>query len=201
MGAHTAPGHQLGRTATATAGVAAALVTTATTGVLTGGTALASDGHGGSGHHHGESHGSHRDAVGSDPDEVGGSADALAEQTLCDVLGDVDLSGSGSCSSDDDEHSSEYTGDAARSGHDGGSTGLFDQAASARGRDGTTSEAADTSSSSSSQPQQDQPAPRPTQPPPAASSVPDRTTVQPITPQPSGSGPAPAQQGVVPIGR
>ena len=101
MGAHSAPGHHPGHTVTAAAGVAAVLVTTATTGVLAGGTAFATDGSDGParGHSHGGhsrgSHG-HHDVDESDG-QVADSADVLASQTLCDVLGDVQLDVGVSC--------------------------------------------------------------------------------------------------------
>ncbi|HEY2192620.1 MAG TPA: hypothetical protein VGH76_10015 [Actinomycetospora sp.] len=91
MGAHSVPGHHPGHTLTAAAGVAAALVTTATTGVLTGGTALATDGSNGPGHGH-----SHRHQDDSDY-QVDGSDDTIASQPLCDVLGDVPLGVGVSC--------------------------------------------------------------------------------------------------------
>lgn len=107
MGAHSVPGHHPGRTLTAAAGVAAALVTTATTGLLTGGTALATDGPG-HGHAHGHSH-RHQDA--DDSDYQDDSANTLASQTLCDMLGDVPVgapcpattSGDGSSSGQDQQ--------------------------------------------------------------------------------------------------
>ena len=89
MGAHSATGHRSARTVTAAAGLAAALVTTAATGLLTGGTALATDGsghgsgHGGSGQSH--DHGS-RSSDGWDTGDVGSG---LAAQTWCDVMGDI----------------------------------------------------------------------------------------------------------------
>lgn len=105
MGAHSVDGHLPVRTVTAAAGMAAALVTTAATGLLTGGTALATDGSDGPGHGHGHRH--HHAA-----DDRGGEADALASQTLCDVLGDVPLGVGMSCSSG----SSDASGDADSSG-------------------------------------------------------------------------------------
>jgi hypothetical protein len=95
MGAHSTPGHHPARTVTAAVGVTAALVTTATTGLLTGGTALASDGSGGPGHSHGHSH-RYQDADDSDY-QGDDSADTGAPQTLCDVLGDVPLGVGVSC--------------------------------------------------------------------------------------------------------
>jgi hypothetical protein len=93
MGAHSAPGQLRGSTLTAATGVAAALVTTGATGVLTGGTALATDDSG-----HGHSHGGHSRSHGHQQvDRDDDSADALASQTLCDVLGDVPLGVGASC--------------------------------------------------------------------------------------------------------
>src|ERR1700759_3832889 len=87
MGAHSAAGHVPARTVTAAAGLAAALVTTATTGVLVGGTALASEGSGGSGSHGGSGHSHGHDGSRGDDDYSEQAADpGLAGQTLCDVF-------------------------------------------------------------------------------------------------------------------
>ena len=178
MGAHSASGHLPGSRITATAGIAAAVVTTATTGVLAGGTAFATDGHGGSGH----SHAGERASSEHHGAEQASSASAgFAEQTLCDVLGDVDLGGNGSCSSDDggtQQPSSD------RSDGNDGSDG--DSAASSPGLFGSRSpdRSGQQTSAPDSAPQAaptSRPASRPT------SSVPDKPTVQPITAAPSTS--------------
>jgi hypothetical protein len=116
MGAHSAAGHGSRRTVTATAGLAAALVTTAATGLLTGGTALATDGsgHDGSGHSH--SHGSAGGQdTGWDADgEQGVDADGgLDAQAWCDVLGDVDLGDRSACASSDGSSDASGSGDSA----------------------------------------------------------------------------------------
>ena len=188
MGAHSVPGHHPGRAATVTAGVAAALVTTATTGMLTGGTALASDGDGGSGHHH--HHGEKSRSHGADAEQTSESADGFAQQTLCDVLGDVDLGGHGSCSSDD--------GDTPRhSGSDDSDTDADDDQAS--GLFGSTFPGQGGGEQTSSSGSHAAPAPAPEPAPKPTSSVPDRPTVQPIVAQPAGAAPAPAAPQVVPI--
>ena len=170
MGAHSAAGHHPGRTATVTAGVAAALVTTATTGVLTGGTALASDGHGGSGHHH---HSEDSRSSQGDPDQDSDSSGGFAQQTLCDVLGDVDLGGNGSCSSDDSDSSGHADSDDADDSDDSGddSSGFFGSSFPGQGGEQSSSSGAHAAPAP-------QPAPKPA--PKPASSVPNDTTVQPI---------------------
>jgi hypothetical protein len=163
MGAHSAAGHGSRRTVTATAGVAAALLTTAATGLLTGGTALATDGwdgsgssadHGGSGHAHGHGHSSHPQA-GRDSDSASTAGSGLAAQAWCDVMGDVDLGDGYSCASD----------------------GPSDGSGSA---DDTTADDATASNAAATAPAAPAPKPRPT------SSVPDHPTVQPIVAPPSG---------------
>jgi hypothetical protein len=109
MGAHSATGHGSARTVTAAAGLAAALVTTAATGLLTGGTAFATDGwdaHG-SGHSHGHGSDSGRDSDGTWDSGRGG-----ASQTWCDALGDVDLGDDYAC-----DGSSDASGDDATAPH------------------------------------------------------------------------------------
>jgi hypothetical protein len=159
MGAHSAAGPGSRRTITATAGLAAALVTTAATGLLTGGTALATDGsgHGGSGHAHSHGHGSSGDwdtgwNTGWDSDgEQGPDADGgLGAQAWCDVLGDVDLGDRSACAAD------------------GGSSDASGPGDSAANAAATTAPAAPA------------PKPRPT------SSVPDHPTIQPIVAPASG---------------
>lgn len=180
MGAHTASGHLPGRTATATAGIAAAVVTTATTGVLTGGTALATDGHGGHVHSHdgGHSRSEHRDVTQVDEEQVSDPGHGLAEQTLCEVLGDVDLGGS--CSTDGQQtsqHSSTRESDDQNSGHP--SSGLLGSAFP--GRSGPQARTPQTHRTAPAPQPAAKPAPKPT------SSVPDKPTVQPITAQPSAN--------------
>jgi hypothetical protein len=159
MGAHSATGHGSTRTVTAAAGLAAALVTTAATGLLTGGTAFATDGWDAHGSGHSHSHGSDS---GWDAERTSDSDRGLASQTWCDALGDVDLGDDYSC-----DGSSDDSGD--------------DDAATASSAAATSSRAAATSShavaATSPAPA---PAPRPT------SSVPDHPTVQPIVAPPSG---------------
>ncbi|HEY2224762.1 hypothetical protein [Actinomycetospora sp.] len=208
MGAHTAPGHHPGRTATATAGVAVALVTTAT-GVLTGGTALASEGHAGSGHsghsHDGQDsrsdHGDFQDAA---TERVDG-AHGFAQQTLCDVLGDVDLGGS--CSSDDGGRTSQSS-----SSDDGSDSSGSDFSDSDSSRSDSSASDSDHDSSSglfgssfpgqtgSSSTHQATPAPAPKQAPKPApkptSIVPNKTTVQPIAGQAPAAGSAPSSQPI-----
>jgi hypothetical protein len=190
MGAHSASGHLPVRAATATAGIAAAVVTTATTGLLAGGTAFATDGHGGSGHSHDGGHsgsGSHGTQR-VDEEQASDGAPGFAEQTLCDVLGDVDLGGNGSCSSDDGGYSSHRssshqasaqqdaggTQDDSDGDTDGGS-GLLGSAFPG-GHGGAPDQAS-----------APQPAPAPMPAPRPTSSVPDKPTVQPITAAPSTS--------------
>jgi hypothetical protein len=161
MGAHSAAGHGSRRTVTATAGLAAALVTTAATGLLTGGTALATDGwddsggHGGSGHSHGHGHSSHARG-GADSDAATAAASGVTAQAWCDVMDDVDLGDDYSCTSDDgssDDGSSDASADAAT---------------------------ASTAAATTPAPATPAPRPRPT------SSVPDHPTIQPIVAPPSG---------------
>ena len=157
MGAHSATGHGPRRTVTATAGLAAALVTTAATGLLTGGTALATGGGEGSGghgwgHSHGHGHSSRTEAD-TDPASTAGSG--LAAQAWCDVMGDVDLGDGYSCTSDDGSSADSGSADGAGSAH-----GASDASAPA--------------------PAAPAPTPRPT------SSVPDHPTIQPIVAPPGG---------------
>jgi hypothetical protein len=164
MGAHSAAGHGSRRTVTAAAGLTAALVTTAATGLLTGGTALATDGsgHGGSGHSHG--HGSRSSggwATGWDSGAEQASDRGRTAQAWCDVLGDVDLGDGSACASDD--------GSSDASGHDNDSSDDSSHDAT------TVSQAAATPA-----PAAPAPKPRPT------SSVPDHPTVQPIVAPASG---------------
>jgi hypothetical protein len=171
MGAHSAAGHGSRRTVTATAGLAAALVTTAATGLLTGGTALATDGwdgsggHGGSGHSHGHGHSSHtRAGAGSDGASTAGSG--LGAQAWCDVMGDVDLGDDYSCASDDG--SSDASAD--------------DATASTATASTTTASTTTASTAAAATPAPATPAPKPR----PTSSVPDHPTIQPIVAPPSG---------------
>jgi hypothetical protein len=100
MGAHSATGHGSTRTVTAAAGLAAALVTTAATGLLTGGTAFATDGWDAHGSGHSHRHGSDS---GWDAERTSDSDRGLASQTWCDALGDVDLGDDYSCDGSSDD--------------------------------------------------------------------------------------------------
>jgi len=170
MGAHSATGHGPRRTVTATAGLAAALVTTAATGLLTGGTALATGGGEGSGghgwgHSHGHGHSSRTEAE-TDPASTAGSG--LAAQAWCDVMGDVDLGDGYSCTSDD---------------------GSSDDAAASTATASTaTASTATASTAAATTPAPANPAPTPRR----TSSVPDHPTIQPIVAPPGG-------RAVVPI--
>ena len=160
MGAHSATGHGPRRTVTATAGLAAALVTTAATGLLTGGTALATGGGEGSGghgwgHSHGHGHSSRTEAE-TDPASTAGSG--LAAQAWCDVMGDVDLGDGYSCTSDD---------------------GSSDDDAAAST---VTASTATASTAAATTPAPANPAPTPRR----TSSVPDHPTIQPIVAPPGG---------------
>ncbi len=163
MGAHTAVGPGSRRTATAAAGMAVALVTTAATGLLTGGTALATDGsgHGGSGlggSGHSPSDGSRSSGgwdTGWDSDAEQASERGGAVPAWCDVLGDVDLGDRSACASDDGSS-------------DGSGYGSSDGMATANQAAATPAPAA------------------PTPKPRATSSVPDHPTVQPIVAPASG---------------
>ncbi|MCD2193791.1 hypothetical protein LQ327_10430 [Actinomycetospora endophytica] len=202
MGAHSASGHHPVRTATATAGVAAALVTTAT-GVLSGGTALASESHGSSGHTH-EGHGSHSDRGGfwgSDDDIADADpGSGFAQQTLCDVLDGVDL---GNCSSggghsshakSSDDSGSSDSPDGVSGNDTPPSSGLLGSAFPGQsGEQPKPSSSQASPQSSAPAAQAPKPAPKPT------SSVPNRSTVQPITGPSSGAGQAPPAKQVVPI--
>ena len=159
MGAHSAGGQGSARTVTAAAGLAAALVTSAATGLLTGGTAFATDGwdaHG-SGHSHGHGHGS---GSGWDSDGTSDADRGVASQTWCDALGDVDLGDDYSC--------------------DGSSDASEDDDATSSHAAATTSHAAATTRPAATTSPASAPAPRP------ASSVPDHPTVQAIVAPPSG---------------
>jgi hypothetical protein len=97
MGAHSLAGTGSRRTATATAGLAVALLTTAATGLLTGGTALATEAHGGSGHGgSGHAHG-HSDGWDDDAERTADPAEGFSAQDWCDVLGNVDLGDQDAC--------------------------------------------------------------------------------------------------------
>jgi hypothetical protein len=113
MGAHSAVGPGPTRAVTTAAGLAAALATTAATGLLTGGTALATDGSGTAGHAHGHGWGS------SDERDTDGGRTApnvaSATQAWCDVFGDDDRGDDGfSCDpGDGSSDDSGPAGDAA----------------------------------------------------------------------------------------
>jgi hypothetical protein len=160
MGAHSTVGYGSGRTVTATAGMAAVLVTTAATGLLTGGTALATDGsgHGGSGHSQGHGHRSSSGSdTGWDSDAEQASERGRTAQAWCDVLGDVDLGDGSACASGD------------------GSSDAY-------GSGGDSSDDATTASQVAASPAPAAPAPKPR----PTSSVPDHPTIQPIVAPASG---------------
>lgn len=116
MGAHSAAGPGSRRTVTATAGLAAALVTTAATGLVTGGTALATDGsgHGGSSHSHGRGSSAGWDTGWDSEGEQGvETAGGPAAQAWCDVLGDVDLGDRSACAAADGSSDASGSADSA----------------------------------------------------------------------------------------